>query len=393
MQITFYSIMMALIWSALISIGILFFRKHVQTIPYFSVHSLILLYALCVFRMCFPMEFSFTKVVNAPILYNWCVPFLYHKFDLIPITPLHILAMMWGIVSAILLFKLGKTYRSTYLILKQLLSARNPKIECVYSQLFPQHAKQADIICHSIFKVPMQIGFFHPVILMPDQEFNMDDLRSILQHEMMHYRNHDTIIKLCINIWSCIFWWFPFTYVIGPQIMETLELNCDYELTKHMTDKEKSIYLSSLLHVYLQKDTSQNSILSGTAVAFCKTNDAQNILRRFQYINNSQKKHIFSIPMMLFVFLTFIGSYGIILQGHFEPIYENDSALYFSNENAFILCTQNHEYQLYVDDNYIMPITKNQVEKLEELGMTILYARQTTSQHFSTKTYNLKNTQ
>lgn len=393
MQITFYSIMMALIWSALISIGISFFRKRMQTIPYFSVHSLIFLYALCFFRMCFPMEFAFTKVVRAPILYNWCVPFLYHKFDLIPITPLHIMAMIWGVVSAILLFKLGKTYRSTYLILKKLLSARNPKIERIYNQLFPQYAKQADIICHSVFKVPMQIGFLHPVILMPDQEFNADDLRYILQHEMMHYKNHDTFIKLCINIWSCIFWWFPFTYVIGPQIIETLELECDYKLTKHMTDYEKSAYLSALLHAYLQEHTSSEDILSHTSVAFCQTNNAQNILRRFQYINNAKKKHIFSIPMMLFVLLTFLGSYGIILQSHFEPTYEDDGALYFSNDNSFVFCTRNHEYRLYVDYEYITPVTKEQVDKLEGFGMTVLYSRQTIPQHFSTKTYNSKNTQ
>lgn len=372
MQITFYSIMMALIWSAFINIGILFFRKYMKTIPYFSVHSLILLYTLCFIRMCFPMEFSFTRIVRTPMLYNWIAPFLYTKLTFVPITPLQIMMIIWFVVSTFLLIRLGKTYWRIFQLIKQLTSIPCSDIEQTYYNLFPQYAFKAQIICHSIFTVPMQIGFFHPILLIPDRKYETDDLRYIIQHEMMHYKKKDTFIKLGINIWRCIFWWFPFTYLLYTQLDESLELRCDYHVTQHMTNDEKSTYLSALLQAYTQQNSFKKDILYNASVAFCKSDDTKTILRRFHYISKPRRKSSFSAPLLILVFVTFFISYGIIFQGAGYPDDKDSRYPSFSVDNAVICHTTEDIYELYVDHELMMILDESQVIKLKEFGMSII---------------------
>lgn len=364
--------MMALIWSAFISIGILFFRKYVKTIPYFSVHSLILLYALCFIRMCFPMEFSFTRIVQTPMFYNWWAPFLRRKLSFLPITPVEILLIIWCMVSAFLLIRLGKTYWRIFQLIKQLTSIPCSDIEQTYYNLFPQYAFKTQIICHSVFTVPMQIGFFHPILLIPDRKYETDDLRYILQHEMMHYKKKDTFIKLGINIWRCIFWWFPFTYLLYTQLDESLELRCDYHVTQHMTNAEKSTYLSALLQAYTQQNSFQKDILYDASVAFCKSDHTKTILRRFHYISQPRRKSYFSASMLILVFVTFFISYGIIFQSAGYPDDKDSRYPSFSVDNAVICHTTEDSYELYVDHEFMMILDESQVIKLKEFGMSLI---------------------
>lgn len=70
MTISFFSIMMSVIWGSVVIVCIYLLR----TISFFNIKTILYMYVFCMLRMCVPVEFKFTKVVNTPKLYNWIYP-------------------------------------------------------------------------------------------------------------------------------------------------------------------------------------------------------------------------------------------------------------------------------------------------------------------------------
>ena len=48
----------------------------------------------------------------------------------------------------------------------------------------------------SIARSPMLYGFIRPKVVLPDMEFEENNLECVLRHELVHYQRHDLIIKL-----------------------------------------------------------------------------------------------------------------------------------------------------------------------------------------------------
>ena len=221
MQITFFSIMMALFWTSL-AVGVIYFLRRVEN-RIFPVSLFLGLCIVSIVRMCLPFEFSFTRVITTPHLYNWLFPFFMKDIPYISISPWELVMLLCGLVSICLLGRLIYLYYTTHRDLMKMYHEQSHEIVTEIGTQYPEFSNLQYIIVNKNFCTPMQLGLFCPIILLPDINYGGNDLYYIIKHEMTHYNNHDTWIKLAVNIWKCLFWWFPLVKLFSKELDESLE--------------------------------------------------------------------------------------------------------------------------------------------------------------------------
>lgn len=121
---------------------------------------------------------------------------------------------------------------------------------------------------------PFLAGLRQPIIVMPDRKFTGQELRCVVGHEVLHYRDHDIFWKILTEVLCTIFWWNPVFRFMKKRLFHMIEIKNDRKLTEAMTVKEKSKYLDCFLGIV--KDSCGNSF-TGT-VGFSKTD--KKILRQ-----------------------------------------------------------------------------------------------------------------
>jgi beta-lactamase regulating signal transducer with metallopeptidase domain len=86
-------------------------------------------------------------------------------------------------------------------------------------------------ICQSsLVQVPTAIGFFKPVILLPEwvlREVSADELRVILLHELAHLRRWDDWTNLVQKLVRTVFFFHPAVWWIEKRISLEREMACD----------------------------------------------------------------------------------------------------------------------------------------------------------------------
>ena len=372
MQITFYSIMMATIWISIIILILFFLRRSPKYIHHFNIHNLVFIYFLCIIRFVLPLEFSFTRVINAPILYNWWIPYLYEPLFQSKLTLLHIFGYLWLFICIIKVLLFIQSYRHIQLWIKFMPKNHNKKAQSILQDL-TKHPK-ASVICSSEIESPMQIGLFYPIILLPENSFSEKELHHIFMHELTHFHNHDVWVKLLINLMCCIFWWNPFVYLLNYELEDSLELKCDLTLTHNMTDIQKADYLHTLLSMYeCQKSTYQNKKikqrLQKRASAFYVVKKDNYILRRFQCVSTTvNKKTQFTISFAMFSCALFLLSYTIIFQGHFNAPEDNDGSIYICTDNTYLYLDKTGTYHVIHNNEHLQEISSSSALHLIEAG-------------------------
>ena len=85
-------------------------------------------------------------------------------------------------------------------------------------------------------QVPMVIGFLKPLILMPAAtiaQLSMEQLETILLHELAHIKRYDYIVNILQTIVETIIFFNPFIWMISAIIRRERELCCDDLVLDH----------------------------------------------------------------------------------------------------------------------------------------------------------------
>lgn len=94
---------------------------------------------------------------------------------------------------------------------------------------------------------PMLLGFFKPCIVLPMHSFSENETEMVLRHELMHYRNKDSLKKLFFAFVTAVQWFNPFAWLIMRQFYGSLECMCDEAVTKNSDRQYKKNYCYMLL--------------------------------------------------------------------------------------------------------------------------------------------------
>ncbi|MBP3609579.1 MAG: hypothetical protein J6J42_04500 [Lachnospiraceae bacterium] len=89
---------------------------------------------------------------------------------------------------------------------------------------------------------PFSAGLFKNKIYLPDTEYSKKDLEYILQHELIHCKNHDILIKGLVIFVNGIHWFNPFVWLMRVLINQDIELICDEKVLSTATKEERREY-------------------------------------------------------------------------------------------------------------------------------------------------------
>lgn len=174
------------------------------------------------------------------------------------------------------------------------------KVDQLAQQL--QIEQSVQILQSGIAKIPMVIGHFKPIILMPIGMLNhlsLTEVEAILSHELAHIKRRDYLVNILQNILEVLFFFNPAVLWISKMIKEERENCCD-DLAISCTN-DKSGYLRALI-------SCQEFNLSATGFAMSMANGKGQLIARIRRIAFDKKASLGGIEKtvlamsLLFVF-------------------------------------------------------------------------------------------
>ncbi len=149
--------------------------------------------------------------------------------------------------------------------------------------------KYVELMESAIVKVPLVVGFFNPLILLPIgllANIPYHQVESILLHELAHIRRRDYLVNLLQNFVETIFFFNPGILWISCLLKKERESCCDEMAMKHLDSKSE--YIEALVAF---QDYSLG--VSGLAMAF--PGNKNYLLQRVKRIINNENKKLDSM--------------------------------------------------------------------------------------------------
>ncbi len=365
MQVSIFSFITALVWSTIFITITYFVRKIDGMKKYYGIGLLFVLYMFSFFRIFFPLEFGFTKVIPAETFYADVYRILHLESinDVVYISILTILLKVWIIVAIVKVIKFIIIYNRTASKLLETSEICNIAESDVLKKVKFDVKKDLKVNIYKceLVNIPIGVGLLNKSIILPNKVFTDNELYYILLHEYTHFLNKDVIVKIMTTVFCYIFWWFPPIQLLKKDLEQVLEIKCDLRVAEDMEKKSKVEYLSVIVNSLKNIELSQKELLIGTALIEAQKKVA--ITERFEAVMNyvpSKRTNIVSyIIVIVFLFISIL-SYSYVVQ----PAYKSpsDGSVTITNEDTYILKTNAGKYFLYIDGVLNSEISQENVE-------------------------------
>lgn len=176
-----------------------------------------------------------------------------------------------------------------------------------------------------VAKVPMVIGHFRPLVLVPAgmlMSLPPQEAEAILLHELAHIRRRDYLINLLQQAVECIFFFHPAVLWVGSLISEEREHCCDDMASKRNGDKRA--YINALVSFY------EKALPPATALSF--RGKKYHLLGRIKRLINQRNK---TLNIMEKIFLTV----GLVIACFLVHAYANVNTSVSQNSKHYIMDT------------------------------------------------------
>ncbi len=107
---------------------------------------------------------------------------------------------------------------------------------------------------------PFVMGVISPKIYMPYTLLD-EDFSYILQHEQMHIRHKDSVVRLAGMAALCLHWWNPLVWYGIHKMNQDMEMFCDEAVLDDLPKKERKRYARLLLN-FSMKQSGYPAVLS-----------------------------------------------------------------------------------------------------------------------------------
>lgn len=140
-------------------------------------------------------------------------------------------------------------------------------------------------------------GSFLNYIFLNDDALSVDEIRQIVEHEVLHVKLYHSIDRLLVKVAQAALWFNPFVYLYARSIEENHEFEVDREMGK---STDKSQYADLLLHLSITGS-------GGLYHSFSKMPLKRRINMLFTKPTNRMKKTIYLLvlPLVLISCLAF----------------------------------------------------------------------------------------
>lgn len=311
----------------------------------------VMIWLIASVRMFFPIEWGYTYSFYFERVFTAIREFFTYEIfkGEQSIAVWQIFLAIWILGIIILGFYKIKDYKRTLRMLRILpkipLKCLNAAWEEDFIKKYPE-VQELKFVKFDHTVSPFLAGLRQTLIVMPNREFTDQELRCIVGHEVLHYRNHDIFWKIFTEVLCTVFWWNPVFLFMKKRLFHMIEIKNDRKLTEEMTSKEKSDYLDCLLEIV--KDSCGNSF-TGT-VGFSKT-DKKIFRQRVELIVSPGKisKGCQVVTGIVVAVLLFLSTAVV-----FEPTYPLAEGEGLGlDENTGFLIENGEVYDVYLLGTYV----------------------------------------
>lgn len=274
------------------------------------------------------------------------------------ITLLDIVAFVWLAGSLILI----STHLISYLYYKNQVMKRgtiikDPRI------LFQMMERKRELHIKGAIRMieypeadsPMIIGFFKPVLVLPKEQYNVNELYFILKHELVHLKRGDVYFKLLFVAANAVHWFNPLIWMMQKEAAVDMELSCDERVTQGTSYDMRKAYTETLL-LTIHKRCAKRTVLSTQFYG-----GKEVMKKRFKNILLKNRKKNGILILLCVVLLTI--SLGTLVGCSIAK--ENDGAVSEQLENENNLSADNTLADNNISENSIEPVLSENEKEVE----------------------------
>jgi beta-lactamase regulating signal transducer with metallopeptidase domain len=184
-------------------------------------------------------------------------------------TNLPFLFLLWLCVFVVLLlFEINKVLRLYRFIIINCGGEADKKTLDIFSKCKKRMniRRSIELKTSKCVKTPFTIGLFNPVIYIPKEELNREEIEFALLHELTHIKNGDLWFKFFSVIISVVHWFNPMVYLLRIKISTVNELYCDERMTAEMSKKKRKNYGRLLLKTAYDGKPSDKSLYAPLSI-------------------------------------------------------------------------------------------------------------------------------
>ena len=382
MNISLFSFLMSVLFSTAFILGIHVLRNRLFFLKSFGVHTLLIMYGLCLFRMIIVIELPFTIPVGLRGAFSRVYDRV-RQFQMpvgkedVELTAF--LCCIWAVVAGVLFTRFIWRNHAVKKELALCHRNENKDAEQALSKAMAVSSRKLPVnvcVCGSI-DIPMGLGSFHKWIYLPDEKFAKEELYYIMMHEYTHFCNRDGVVKLLTMLFCCVFWWNPAVYILKKDVSQILEIKCDVYATQSFTKKERLEYLLTILRVLKGNPAPGNLPSPLTATGLISRTKGDNMKERFELIMKAAKQveWKYQVALLSCSIVLLALSYSFVLQPAFDPptedTFTDETTVELDSKELYILQHEDMTYSIVLENGETYPISDPFLQIYIEAGTTI----------------------
>ncbi len=311
------------------------------------------------FRFLMPLEFPFTISVYISEIWPHIYLFFRRPVCMIFETSVflyQILLVLWILISLLLLLKLFWENMCLKRRISLLPDQNDLPVISLLHELNQQynHSRNIRIAVSSDKNLPPYItGIRHPAIVLPDIEWNYQDLSFIFEHELIHFYRYHLHIKIACEIISILYFWNPFVYILKKEIFKLLEIVTDSIVTTDMSDEKKIAYAESMLNI------SRIQYLSSKSGIFFASHHESGLRQRIQILlcNKKHKKKSFICLFSIFILTMFLLNFAFVFESIYLPPGIESTTINMNGQNT-VLVHRDNLYDVFYEGEYLTSVSE-----------------------------------
>lgn len=119
--------------------------------------------------------------------------------------------------------------------------------ECEYELGIDQNIR---LIVQGALPVPAVMGVINPILIVPEKlakKKDIEKLRHVFMHEMMHVKRKDLMVIWVLNLLTAVYWFNPLVWLCFKQIHRDMEAACDAMVVEKLGVDNRQRYIHTIL--------------------------------------------------------------------------------------------------------------------------------------------------
>lgn len=223
-----------------------------------------------------------------------------HKLLLPPVDKVMKIIWLIGVIIV------AGIFIGSHLIQRRLYCMALPVKDVYFVKWKEQHSLKRKVEIKELDRIalPLTYGVIRPVILLPaHRNIKEDTLAFVLEHEFIHIKHLDVLLKWILVLVCSVYWYNPLIWVMCFFVNRDVELSCDELLLKHQGQEYKKGYLRVLLNWEEQK--TERGILCSS---FCKYPIEERIRVMAKAGKEKPKNYLLALILVCLISILSVGS-------------------------------------------------------------------------------------